>query len=90
MRRITSWGKNNNNPFLTHLSVPTDTITDPEHTMSDYYEALAGYYEPFFLMHPDGAVALDKFKENAFYSMEIVPGLRAIGLNSMWHYVFNL
>ena len=72
------------------FSVPTSSMTDPEHTISDYYEALAGYYEPFFLPRPGGAEALEKFKEDGFYSMEIIPGLRAIGMNSMWQYTFNL
>ena len=76
--------------FRFPFSVPTSNMTDPEHSLSDYYEALSVYYEPFFIPRPGGAEALEMFKKDGFYSMQIIPGLRAIGMNSMWHYTANL
>ncbi len=68
------------------VSFPTSTSgVGPEHSVSGFYNEMATLYSNWL----DNS-ALDMFRKDGFYSTLIRPGLRAIGMNSVFQYTANL
>ncbi len=70
---------------MSSFSFPTSDVTDPAHSLSDMYNALADKFA-YWIPSAD----LNTFRQNGFYSTQARPGLRVITLNTMFQYTLNL
>ena len=70
-----------------HFRYAPSEITDPEFSTSQLYNTLADTYASYGWIPSDD---LGFFRMDGYYSTLIRPGLRAISLNGMFQYSFNL
>ena len=70
-----------------HFRYAPSEITDPEFSTSQLYNMLADTYASYGWIPSED---LGFFRLDGYYSTLIRPGLRAISLNGMFQYSFNL
>ena len=84
MATYVSHNLNNHN---VHFRYAPSEITDPEWSTSQLYNTVADAYASYGWIPSED---LTFFRLDGYYSTLIRPGLRAISLNGMFQYSFNL